>query len=282
MAKKKAKWIKRIELWIDQNGLNFIIILLVLFFIVVYFWKQIFITVPAGHSAVLFERFNGGTQDDLIEEGLHIIAPWNEMTVYNTRIQLIQDTVQAQTKNGMATSIIFAMRYVPKRERLPKLHKYVGPDYENKLVIPEAIAEIRDILSQYPPDSLYSVSEAILENELIESIQRDVGDNLILFEDIKILQVITPKNFVDAIESKHVEKQKAQEYEYKLSKENQELERKKLEAQGIAEFERISGVSFLKYRSIQANEALSTSPNAKVIVIGNGDKEVPFILSDNN
>lgn len=282
MAKKKSKWVKRIELWIDQNGLNFIIILLVLFFIVVYFWKQIFITVPAGHSAVLFERFNGGTQDELFDEGLHIIAPWNEMTVYNTRMQVIQDTVQAQTKKGMATSIIFAMRYVPKRDKLPKLHKYVGPDYVTKLVIPEAIAEIRDILSQYSPDSLYRISEANLENELLETIQREVGVNLLLFEDIKILQIITPKNFADAIESKHVEKQKAQEYEYRLSKENQELERKKLEAQGIAEFERISGVSFLKYRSIQATEALSISPNAKVIVIGNGDKEVPFIISDDN
>ncbi|MEY3186987.1 MAG: hypothetical protein RL675_811 [Bacteroidota bacterium] len=270
------------ELWFDQNGLNIIIILLVLFFVVVFFWKKIFIVVPAGHGAVLFQPFQGGTQKDLYEEGLHIIAPWNELTVYDTRLQMIMDTVKAQSKQGMAVNLVFAARYIPKREKLFEIHKFIGPDYVEKIVIPEAIGELRDILSNQHADNLYTISEAELQSEFLESVKKDIGESWILFEDIKVLRVITPKTFETAVTQKHVQEQKSREYAHIIEQANRELERKKLDAEGIATFERISGVSYLKYRSIQATEALSTSPNAKVIVVGNGNKDVPIVLSEGN
>lgn len=270
------------ELWFDQNGLNIIIILLVLFFVVVFFWKKIFIVVPAGHGAVLFQPFQGGTQDDLYEEGLHIIAPWNELTIYNTRLQMVMDTVKAQSKQGMAVNLVFAARYIPKREKLFEIHKFIGPDYVEKIVVPEAIGELRDILSNQHADNLYTISEAELQSEFLESVKKNIGESWILFEDIKVLRVITPKTFETAVTQKHVQEQKSREYAHIIEQANRELERKKLDAEGIATFERISGVSYLKYRNIQATEALSVSPNAKVIVVGNGSKDVPFVLSEGN
>lgn len=282
MQTKKPSTFDRISLWFDQNGLNIIIILLVLFFVVVYFWKKIFIVVPAGHSAVLFQPFGGGTQTELYEEGLHIIAPWNELTVYDTRLQMITDTVKAQTKQGLAVNLVFAARYVPKREKLFEIHKFIGPDYANKIVMPEAMGELREILSNQAPDQLYTISEHKLQSEFLESVNKDIGENWILFEDIKVLRVITPKNFEMAVEKHHVQEQKQKENEHILVQANQELERKKKEAEGIALFEKISGISYLKFRSIQATEALSISPNAKVIVVGNGGKDVPIVLSEGN
>lgn len=271
--------LKRLEWWVDQNGLNLIIVLLVLFFVVVVFWKKIFIVVPAGHCAVLFQPFDNGTQKDLYEEGLHIVAPWNEMTIYNTRLQMTSDTVKAQTKEGMAVSLVFVARYVPKREKLNEIHKYIGPDYVEKIVIPEAVAELRGILSSKTPDKLYTISETEMKSEFLESVKKDIGDSWILFEDVKILRVITSAAYQKAVESHHVLEQKSREYEHRLEQEKREFERKKREAEGIAAFEKISGISYLKYRSIQATEALSVSPNAKVIVVGDG-KGVPFVLSE--
>lgn len=281
MYSKKITSLNKIALWFDQNGLNIIITLLVIFFVVVYFWKKIFITVPAGHCAVLFQPFDGGTQRELYEEGLHIIAPWNELTIYNTRLQLTVDTVKAQSKQGLAVSLIFAARYIPKREKLFEIHKFIGPDYVEKIVRPEAIGELRDILSNQNPENLYTISEAKLQSEFLESVKKDIGENWILFEDIKVLRVIIPKNFEAAVTQNHIQEQKSKEYEHILDQANRELARKKLDAEGIAAFERISGVSYLKFRSIQATEALSVSPNAKVIVVGNGNKDVPLLLSEN-
>lgn len=282
METKKTSLFKRINLWFDQNGLDIIIVLLVLFFVIVYFWKKIFIIVPAGHCAVLFQPFSGGTQKTLYEEGLHIIAPWNEMTVYNTRLQMVTDTVKAQTKQGLAINLVFAARYVPKREKIFEIHKFVGPDYFNKIVLPEAIGELREILSNQSPDQLYSISEHEIQSEFLESVVKSIGENWILFEDIKVLRVITPKNFEVAIEKHHVQEQKSKENEHILEHAKQELERKKKEAEGIALFERISKISYLKYRSIQATEALSTSPNSKIIVVGNGGKDAPILISGGN
>lgn len=282
MQTKKPTAFDRISLWFDQNGLNIIIVLLVLFFVVVYFWKKIFIIVPAGHSAVLFQPFGGGTQNELYEEGLHIIAPWNEMTLYNTRLQMMVDTVKAQSKQGLAVNLVFAARYVPRREKIFEIHKFIGPDYATKIVLPEAIGELRDILSKQAPDQLYAVSEHKLESEFLESVKKDIGENWILFEDIKVLRVITSKNYEVAVEKHHVQEQKSKEYEHMIQQANQELERKRKEAEGIALFEKISGISYLTYRNIQATEALSISPNAKVVVLGNGNKEIPLVLSENN
>ena len=282
MQTKKPSTFARTSLWLDQNGLNIIVVLLVVFFVVVYFWKRIFIIVPAGHSGVLFHTLNGGTQNELYDEGLHIIAPWNKMTVYDTRLQIIIDTVKAQSKQGLAVNLVFAARFIPRRDKIHKIHKFIGPDYAAKIVMPEAIGELREILSNQAPDQLYTISEHKLESAFLESVKKDLGEDLILIEDLKVLRVITPKNFEAAIEKHHVQEQKQKENEHILKQETQELERKKREAEGIALFEKISGIPYLKYRSIIATEALSTSPNAKVIVLGNGGKDVPIFLSEGN
>lgn len=282
MQTKKPSTFDRISLWFDQNGLNFIIVLLVLFFVVVYFWKKIFIVVPAGHCAVLFQPFHGGTQSEVYNEGLHIIAPWNEFYLYNTRLQMVVDTVRAQSKEGLTVNLVFAARYIPRRDKINEIHKFIGPDYANKIVLPEAIGELRDILSKQGPSQLYSISEHKLESEFLETVKGDLGEKWILFEDIKVLRVITPKLFEAAVEKNHVQEQKAKENEHLLLQAQQELERKRKEAEGIALFEKISGISYITYRNIQATEALSVSPNAKVIVLGNGNKELPLVLSENN
>ena len=282
MQTKKPSRLDRINLWLDQNGLNIIVVLLILFFVVVFFWKKIFVIVPAGHSAVLYKPFSGGTQQETYMEGLHIIWPWDELTSYDTRLQIRVDTVKAQTKAGLAVNMVYAARYILKRDKLSEIHRYIGPNYADKIVMPEAVSELREFLSHQIPDSIYTLSEQNLQSEFLENISAGAKDKWIAFEDIKVLRVITPKEFDEAVEKHHIQDQKSKEYEYRLAQEGKELERKKREAEGIAMFERIAGISYLKYRSIQATEALSTSQNAKVIVIGNGSKDIPVVLNGGN
>lgn len=277
---KIKQFAKRTRNWLDRNGLNILIVVLVVFFLVVFFWRSIFVTVPAGNTALLFSPFNGGTQTTEYSEGMLAKWPWDDVFLYDTRIQFVQDTITAQSKNGLSIEVIYTMRFKPKVDRLSDLHKFVGPDYARKLVIPEAVTKIREIVSRFSADQLYSMSESEVQNELLVTLKTEVGDRLLLFEDIKIHKLVLPESVMSAIESKEVEKQKAEEYEYRLTQEDQEVSRKKKEAEGIAEFERISGIKYLEYRGIQATEHLSASPNSKVIIMGSGKGQLPVLLSD--
>lgn len=266
--------------WLDRNGLNILIVVLVIFFLVVFFWRSIFVTVPAGHTALLFSPFNGGTQTGEYSEGMLAKWPWDDIFLYDTRIQFVEDTVTAQSKNGLGIGVIYTMRFKPKVNRLSELHRYVGPDYAQKLVLPEAVTKIREIVSRFTADGIYAMSETDIQNELLVTLKTEVGERLLLFEDIKIHRIILPAGLMAAIESKEVEKQKAEEYEYRLTQEDQEVERKKKEALGISQFQSISGISYLEYRGIQATEHLSASPNSKVIIMGNSKGQLPVLLSD--
>ena len=260
----------------------FFVFILILLLLVAYLWNHIFITINAGEGGVLYRRFSGGTVTDMVyPEGYHIIAPYNVMTIYNVRYQTHAHKMYALTKKGLKIQLALTIRYKPEYNLLGLLHKTVGPDYLNKVVVPEVEAVLRTLVGDFEAEEVYSTKRAIVQ-KIVNASLNQVSQRFVKIDDVMITEVDLPTYIEKAIEMKLEQKQLAEAYEYKLQKERKEAERKRIEAKGIQDYNDIVNASLsdniLTWKGVNATLELSKSENAKVIVIGSGKQGLPIIL----
>jgi regulator of protease activity HflC (stomatin/prohibitin superfamily) len=255
-------------------------------------WKRVFITISAGHRGVLFKRLGGGTQTDrILDEGLYIIAPWNQLTAYETRLQTRTMQLKLPSEEGLEMNITVALRYRPSVQNLGYLHKDVGPEYFERLVAPEVQGHLRKVLGRKKAQDIYAGSREILDEianlPVIGRLRREVdgGANqlpaqpYVLLEELRVLDIERPAVVADAVSEKMRQEQLALQYKHKLQREEQEAARKRIEAAGIRDFKQISGTDIMSWRNIEATTELARSNNAKVIVLGNGQTNLPMMLN---
>lgn len=258
-----------------------IVILMIVIIVLVYFGDAIFIVVKAGEKGVLFRPYNGGTElETTYDEGLQIIFPWNEMTIYNSRIQKVKDSVQAITIDGVLIRVDYSVNYRPHRDSVGHLHKNIGPDYVNVIIIPESSAAVRELISQQNTESLYSSKRNNLQKIILQKLKREMGMRYIDLIDIQIENILLPKKVESAVEDKIVSRQKELAYEYILNAQKNEVERMRLEAEGIRQFEKISDVPVLKWKGLEVTESFANSPNTKIVIMGNSDGSLPLLLGE--
>jgi regulator of protease activity HflC (stomatin/prohibitin superfamily) len=263
-----------------KRGLLISVLIFILVFL--FFAERIVIFVNAGESAVHFKRFQGGTQlDRTYGEGLHIILPWDQMQVYNVRIQHEQKQFEVLSANGLKIKVDASIRYRPILENLPYLHQNVGPDYADRIVFPEVEAVVRQIFGQYLPEDIYSSQKFIIQNTVQNAIF-EVSERFVDLDELLITRITLPDMIVTAIEEKLEKEQVAQGYKFRLDSERLEAERKRIEAEGIRDFQTIvsSGLTenYLRFKGIEATLKLSESNNSKIVVIGGGKDGLPIIL----
>lgn len=272
--------------WINQvihyrrRGLLITILSFLLVFLL--FAERVVIFVNAGEAAVLFKRFDGGTQlDKVYGEGFHLIFPWDTMTVYTVRIQHELRQFQVLSSNGLKISVDASLRYRPFRESLPHLHQQVGTEYADRIVFPEVEAVVRQIFGQYLPEDIYSSQKFIIQNTVQNAIF-EVSERFVDLDELLITRITLPDLIVNAIEEKLEKEQIALGYQFRLVSERLEAERKRIEAAGIRDFQTIisAGLSenYLRFRGIEATLKLAESDNAKIVVIGGGKDGLPIIL----
>ncbi|MEX2601027.1 MAG: prohibitin family protein [Balneolaceae bacterium] len=258
------------------------IVFLLFLFVFIVFMERIIVYVDAGEAAVHFRRFSGGTElDRIYSEGIHFIYPWNSMAVYDVRVQKIEEEIEILSSNGLKVMVTATMRYRPFYDNLPELHQNIGPDYADRIVIPEVIAVIRQIFGQYLPEEIYASERFIIQNTVQNDIF-EVSERFVELDDLLITKITLPKMIVEAIEDKLEKEQIALGYEYRILSENLEAERKRIEAGGIRDFQRIinDGITenYLRFKGIEATLQLAQSNNSKVVVIGGGRDGMPIIL----
>jgi len=283
-----------IKRFIRRHSMGLSLTTLLLLFGVVLLADKIFISIPAGHSGVLWERFRGGTDvKNIYGEGFHIIFPWNRMTIYNIRLNEATSTFHVLAKDGLKIDIEFLVRYRPDENQLGFLHKHLGENYLNILVVPEIAAKGRAVMAKYSPEQIYSSErytiQETIEREVKEELQVLLDENhaskdLIFLEDVLIKNILLPQTVRLAIEAKVEHKHRMLQYEYILKREEQESKRKAIEAKGIRQFQDIikDGISnrYLKWKGIDATLELARSHNSKIVVIGAGDSGMPLILGN--
>ncbi len=268
---------------VKSNQPFLLVILLIFFFLVLYFWNHIFVSIKAGEGGVLYHRFDGGTVTDKVyPEGFHVIFPWDIMSIYTVRYQAYPHEMFALTQKGLKIKLSLTIRYKPEYDLLGVLHKKVGPDYLNKIVLPEVEGVLRTLIGTFEAEEVYSTKRALLQKIVHESLNQ-VSQRFVQLDNVMVTEVELPAYIQKAIEMKLEQKEQSRAYEFKLAKETKEAERKRIEAAGIHDYnkkvEESLSDKILTWKGVTATLELSKSDNSKVVIIGAGKDGLPIILN---
>ena len=270
--------------WIKRKKKYLIIFLLICSSITIIFWERIFITAHVGEAGVLFHRFSGTEIDKIYKEGLHIISPLDIMTIYETRNQIALHEFDVLSVKGLRIHLAIAIRYRPQYDMLPTLHQQIGPDYLQRVILPQIESVMRKQLGSYNADQIYTNENGLLNKAIVLAIN-EVGRNYVVVDDVIIRSLSLPDNIVKAIEDKLTQQEYLRSYEFRLKTATKEAQRKISEAKGISQAQHIISESLtpeiLTFEGIKATQELAKSKNAKIVVIGSGKNGMPLILGDN-
>lgn len=271
--------------WMGRHAIALVVTILVVIFLLIYLAPETFIPIYPGQAGVLWHRFFGGqVMDTVYGEGTHVILPWDRIYVYDLRVHDIEDTVHLLTIDGLEVAVTLHARMKLDPRKLPKINETIGPDYEKQVVIPQLEAATRAVLSRYQPEQLHVHDEETLSRDIQTMLAHSPNMDLIGIEAVNITKIALPDGVEKAIEAKNEEEQQSLLFDYRLQIERKEAERKKIEAEGIRDFEATlpNNISkeYLLLRAIQATEALATAPNSKVVVLGSGQNGLPVILGN--
>lgn len=278
-----ARTKRRARVWIQENTPYIVVISLVVTLLVVFLWPRIFITINAGEAGVLYKRFTIGTVTDYVyPEGLHIIFPWDVMHIYDARVQLVKHKFKVLTNQGLPVYLKIAIRFHPEYELIGVLHQKIGPDYVNKIIIPQIESVMRRNIGKYTPEDIYTNKEGVLSNIIVLALE-ETGRKYVRISDIIIRSLDLPPPVAQSIEDKLVYEEQFKAYVYILEKEKQEAERKRIEAKGIHDYHTIIAETLddkmLTWQGILATTKLSESENSKMLIFGNkGTEGLPLIL----
>jgi regulator of protease activity HflC (stomatin/prohibitin superfamily) len=289
---------------IDRHLPRLVFYLMVLTLVAIVLFPHVVVTVPSGQVGVLWKRFGNGTVLDprqLRDEGLRLILPWNELFLYDLRLQSMTDTYNAISSDGVSLNATMNIRFRLQRDAIPVLHQAVGPNYLQLLVRPGFGSLTREVMAQYTAEQVYStarqeiqnkirglveerLSEKMMERESEDETYRlSLKDTIVLYDTL-VQGIELPQLVVGAINRKTEQYYISEEYRFRVERERRESERKKVEAEGIRDFQQIvsRGISdsYLRWRGIEATLQLSQSTNSKVVIIGNAKDGLPVILGN--
>ena len=252
-----------------------------------------FIQIDAGRIGV--QTIFGKVKSETLNSGLHVINPFVNVVMLDIKTQNYtmsgvndegdksgDDAIRVLTADGLEVTIDLTVLYRVKAESAPKIVSEIGIDYRDKIVRPIARTKIRDNAVYYDAISLYSTKRDEFQKRIFDSIKFDFSNRGLELEQLLVRNISLPASVKSVIEQKINAEQEAQKMQFVLSKEKQEAERKRVEAQGIADYQKIINTGLtdkqLKYEMIKAYQELVKSENAKVIIMGNGD--TPVIIGD--
>ena len=276
--------LKRFAAWFKDHLPLFIVVTLIVVVFVVFLWSRIFIIVRPGEAGVMYRTFTTGTETDTVyPEGLHVIWPFNQLTRYSTRTQILLHEFTVLTNRGLPIELRLAVRYHPIYELVGVLHQQVGPEYPERIILPQIESVLRRQIGQYSPEDIYTNKAGVLSNIITLAIE-EVGRRFVNVEDIIIRELALPDSVRAAIEEKLIYEQQSLAYKFRLEREQREAERKRVEALGTMIYQDIISATLneklLKWQAIQATQQLAESDNAKVVIIGSGDEGLPVILGN--
>ena len=250
--------------------------------------------IDAGEVGV--QSVFGKVSDRTLSSGLNFVNPLASVTVFDAKTQNYtmsavhdegdregDDAIRVLTADGLEVVVDLTVLYRILPSQAPTILKEIGPDYKDKVVRPITRTMIRDNAVYYDAVALYSLKRNEFQTRIYKDIENNFKKRGLVLEQLLIRNINLPNSVKQTIESKINAEQDAQKMQFVLLKEKQEAERKRVEAQGIADYQKIlsTGLSDkqLQYESIIAQKEIAKSPNTKVIIMGN--KSTPIILGNN-
>ena len=247
--------------------------------------------VDAGYVGV--KTLFGKVQKETLSSGLHFINPLMDVTfidiktqnytmsgVHDEGLKSGDDAIKVLTADGLEVTIDLSVLYRVNPSETPKLITDIGVNFEDKIVRPITRTRIRDNSVYYDAISLYSTKRDEFQSRIFKTIETDFKQRGLVLENLLVRNITLPASVKSTIEQKINAEQEAQKMQFVLQKEKQEAERKRVEAQGISDYQRIINESLsdkqLQYEQIQAMKELAKSANSKIIVMPS--KGAPIIL----
>lgn len=276
----------RPQVTIPGNMMKYVFIAFAIIFLFTILSNTTFITIPPGKKGVMFKRFAGGiNKDKIYNQGFHVVAPWNDLIIYDIRVNEGFEEMEVLSKNGLSIQVELSYRYNPVPSQIGYLHDEIGNDYLDRIIEPEIRSATREVIGKYLPEELYSTKREAIQDEIFTRTLEAVAEKYIVLDAVLISSLELPTKLKDAIELKLETEQESFQYEFRLDKERKEAERKIIEAEAKAESNRILSASLtdkiLTEKGIEATLKLAESPNSKVVIVGGGDGGMPIILGDN-
>jgi prohibitin 1 len=241
---------------------------------------QCFTVVPAGHVGVV--DFFGTVLDNTLKSGINIVNPLARIVKFSVKTQEIKEVMDVPSKEGLTVQLEVSALFHLNPEKAASVYKTIGENYVQIILEPQFRSVVRGATAGYDARALYTSERELLAQTILKEIEKIVEPRGITVEATPLRRVGLPPGLTAAIEEKLRAEQESQRMQFVLQKERQEADRKRIEAQGISDFQNIvaRGISeqLLRWKGIEATEKLASSPNAKIVIVG-GKDGLPLILN---
>ena len=241
-----------------------------------------FRTVSAGHVGI--KDFFGNVSTTVLSPGINVVVPMTRVVQMSVQTQEMKEVAEVPSQEGLILSLETSLLFQLDPAKAAEIYRTVGSSYVGTIVEPQFRSAIREVTASYEAKALYSAEREKIAGEILALFRRIAGERGIMVQQVLLRRIGLPPVVANAIQEKLRREQEAEQMKFVLQKEQQEAERKRIEAQGIADFQRIvaQGISaqLLEWKGIEATEKLATSTNAKIVVIGNSKTGLPIILGE--
>jgi len=257
------------------------ILLTILILALLFFMGACSITkVDTGNVGVLtkFGRVTG----DVLPEGIHLIDPLKSSNELSVRTQEQKETAAVPSSEGLIMTLEASLLFHLDRDKAADVYQKLGPDYRAKIVEPTMRSAMREATSSHGANALYTGEREQVAKEIESNLASQLAARGIVVEKVLLRDIQLPESLKRSIELKQASEQESLAMQFKLQKEKQEADRKRIEAQGIKDFQTIvaQGITpgLLEWKGIEATEKFAASPNAKVVIVGNSKNGLPLVL----
>lgn len=236
--------------------------------------------VGTGHVGVLtlFGKVTGET----LGEGIHVINPLKTNNELSIQTQTLKESASVPSSEGLMMSLDTSLIYHLNPDRASEVFQKIGADYENVVVEPTLRSAIREATASHTANALYTGEREMVGKQIFDQVSTQLNQRGLTVENVLLRDIQLPATLKAAIEAKQQAEQESLAMNFRLQKETQEAQRKRIEAAGVRDFQQIvaQGItpSLLEWKGIEATENLAKSPNSKVVVIGNNKNGLPLIL----
>ena len=236
--------------------------------------------VGTGHVGVLtlFGKVTGET----LGEGIHLINPLKTNNELSIQTQTLKESASVPSSEGLMMSLDTSLIYHLNPDRASEVFQKIGADYENVVVEPTLRSAIREATASHTANALYTGEREMVGKQIYDQVTAQLNQRGLTVENVLLRDIQLPATLKAAIEAKQQAEQESLAMNFRLQKETQEAQRKRIEAAGVRDFQQIvaQGItpSLLEWKGIEATENLAKSANSKVVVIGNSKNGLPLIL----
>lgn len=241
---------------------------------------QCFTVVPAGNVGVV--DFFGTVSDNTLKAGINFVNPLARVVKFSVKTQEIKEVMDVPSKEGLTVQLEVSALFHLNPETAANVYKTIGENYVQIILEPNFRSVVRGITAGYEARALYTSERELLAQTIVKELEKIVEPRGITIEATPLRRVGLPAGLSASIEEKLRAEQESQRMQFVLMKERQEADRKRIEAQGISDFQNIvaRGISeqLLRWKGIEATEKLANSQNAKIVIIGAGKDGLPLIL----